>query len=168
MPPTMAPVFLFELLLLEVEDVAAGEPVESGEAVPVVLEPGAGVDPLVSAPGPISGVSRNRRCDAANEKTERRIPTTDGLCFDFIPHGKIFALPCAISTCQKKMVATNCDVGESPLRYTCSIRDRVGKAVGRSLRQCQWVKSLAATENLRPRGQDRCAVVCPLGPANGR
>lgn len=68
MPPTMAPVFLFELLLLGVEDVAAGEPVESGEAVPVVTEPGTGVDPLVNAPGPISGVSRSHRCDAANGK----------------------------------------------------------------------------------------------------
>jgi len=76
----MAPVF--DLLLLEVEDVAAGEPVGLGEAVPVVPEPGMGVDPLVNAPGTISGVSRNRRCDAGNEKTERRIPTTDGLRFD--------------------------------------------------------------------------------------
>lgn len=78
-PPTMAPVF--ELLLLEVEDVAAGRPVGLGEVVVVV--PGLVVEfgPFINSPGPISGVSRNRRRDAGNERTERRIPTTDSLRF---------------------------------------------------------------------------------------
>lgn len=51
------------------------------------------------------------------------------------------------------------------MRYTCPIRDRVGKAVGRLLRQCQCVKYLAATGNSRPGGQNCCAVACPLRPA---
>lgn len=82
MPPTIAPVF--ELLLLEVEDedgdkeegVATGKPVGLGEVVLVVE-----FDPLINSPGPISGVSRSGRCEAADGKTESRIPTTYGLRF---------------------------------------------------------------------------------------
>lgn len=91
----MAPVF--ELLLPEVEDgdgdkeedgdgdkeegVATGKPVGLGEVVLVVPGPVVEFVPLINSPGPISGVSRSGRCEAADGKTESRVPTTYGLRF---------------------------------------------------------------------------------------
>ena len=62
----------------EDEEVTAGKPVGDGVTVPrgLVVEE---LDPLINAPGPISGLSRKHRYERAKEKTEGRIPTTDGL-----------------------------------------------------------------------------------------
>ena len=82
----MAPVS--ELLLLppegddvgvsEGEDVVtAGITVGLGEVlvvVPIVEM----VETPINAPGPISGLSKIRKCEAAKQKSERGIPTADG------------------------------------------------------------------------------------------
>jgi len=49
------------------------DPAVGVEEVLVELE----LEPLVVSPGPISGLSDERTCEAAERKTEKRIPTTD-------------------------------------------------------------------------------------------
>lgn len=63
--------------------------------------------------------------------------------------------------------ATNCDVEESPLRYTRSRRDRVREAKSQ-LPRCQRDKVSAATGNSRRRGKSPCAVERIFRPPNSR
>jgi hypothetical protein len=79
--------------------VKPGKPVAVAAFVPVGPEPAPEVEALVpiNAPGPISGPSKNRKCEVAKGKT-KKILTTDSHRFEGIPKGKIFALSWAIST----------------------------------------------------------------------
>ena len=74
------------------------------------------------------------------EKTLSRIPTTNELRIDRVPI--TLGLRCAVSTYQKCLVETNCDVDKSPLRYACSGRNRVGEAIRRlpSQSRCPCIK----------------------------
>jgi len=64
--------------------VKAGKSVGLAVFVPVGPAPEPEEFVPINAPGPISGVSTNRRCEAAKGKTEE-IPTTDGHRFKGIP-----------------------------------------------------------------------------------
>ena len=137
----MAPVFELLLLPTEGEDVGvsegedvvtAGKTVGLGEVLvvaPIVKM----VETPMNAPGPISGLSGIRRCEASPKpKSERRIPTADGHRLRGVPKALVQALVCVISTCREGNIGTNRDVLEGPLRYTGSHRDRVRKPVGQS------------------------------------
>ena len=79
-------------------------------------------------------------------KTKKRVPTADICRSGGVPI--VLLLACVISSCLKKekkkkgggRMATNCDVEESPFRYLCSVGDRVGEVVGRSLCRCKRAK----------------------------
>ena len=170
-PPTMPPVFG----LLPPEDEkkdgsVEGTPVKLAEVekVPVgmvMTEPGL----PINEPGPISGLSEKRRFEATKERAERKNPTTDGQRFVGVP--LILELAWIISTCCRScipMLVTNCDVEESPLRYTCSRRDGARKAGARLSCQRQCFTFFAEVENSRRRRQSLCAIEYIFGPPNGR
>ena len=109
-PPTMGPV----LLLLEgdaveedaeVVDFGAGV-VEAGNSVAddarvvvTVWEEEEELGAPINAPGPISGLSGEGRCEDDREKRWRRIPTADRHRFIRIP--SILLLACTVSLCRE-------------------------------------------------------------------
>jgi len=169
-PPTMAPVFGLptpesDEVSKDESEVAAGKTTVVGEVVgPVITELG---EPM-NEPGPISGLPKKRRFEGAKERSEKKNPTTGGRRFVGVP--LVLELVWAISTCRRSYIAiiTNNDVEESPLRYTCSRRNRVRKAMGRIPCQCQCFNFFAAAGNSRRRRQSLCAVGYIFGPPNGR
>lgn len=81
--------------------VTPGGSVGLGKLDPVGPEPVV-FEPPINAPGPISGLSENRRCKVPKTKTETKTPTPDVLRFGHIPKSKTFTLPCTISTTHQK------------------------------------------------------------------
>ena len=93
-PPTTAPTFILLPKETEIEEgragsevkgsteeVSVGEPVGVLGVAAVVVEPGL----PINAPEAISGLSIKRRCEAAKEKTERKMHTTCGHRFGGVP-----------------------------------------------------------------------------------
>ena len=105
-PPTMGPVF--ELLLREdAEDeevgefggdvVEAGKPVAGGAWVVLPARAEEELEASINSPGPISGLSGERRCEDGREKRmERIVLTTGGHRFIRIP--TIPRLACNVSS----------------------------------------------------------------------
>ena len=82
--------------------VVAGKPVAGRlwVGVPAGGWVGEGLEPPINWPGPISGLSKERRCENEREKKmERRIPTTGGYRVNLIPI--IPQLTCNVSSCRK-------------------------------------------------------------------
>jgi hypothetical protein len=143
-PPTIAPVFE----LLPPLDVGAGRPVEESpewaetEVVwdptdPPVVAPAAWLVTLLEVPsnlpGSISGESKSigHGCEKLTVRKKKRIPTANGLRLIGIP-----IIPrlecCKYVAIEKKNIATNCHVKESPLGDTCTQRDRIRKPASHS------------------------------------
>jgi len=95
-PPTTAPTFILLPKETEIEEgrggsevkgkgsteeVSVGKPVGVLGVAAVVAEPGW----PINAPEAISGLSIKRRCEAAKEKTERKMHTTCGLRSGGVP-----------------------------------------------------------------------------------
>ena len=161
-PLTIA--LVFELPLPDVGVVLPVGPVDMVELPVGLLEV---LEAPINTPGPISGLSEERRCENDREKKmDRRIPTTDGHRFIWIP--TILQLAYNVSSCRDTQLETYCGVEGSPIRYVYLRGNRVWESMSRLHHQSQCLQQFVATKNSHRSGQNCSAVGHPFRPPDGR